>query len=402
MKSILLSAFACDPYKGSEPSFGWNWSTGLVREGYEVHCLTRLYHKEGINKHNRIENLHFHYISLPFGLERLYTLSNASLYLYYLIWQWLAYLKGKKLQKIHHFERAHHVSWGSIQQGSFLYKLKIPFIFGPAGGGQIAPEKFKKYFRQYWAVEEKRQRVSSILERFNPACKHMLRTATAVIVSNRDTYQLAKKAGARNILLTPDAALPVSFFPKSFIIRQPLPGKLKLLWVGRILPRKGLLLVLDVMKMLKAYTDITLTIVGDGEMRKAADDKYHEYGLQNTVTFVGAVPYQQVREYYSSHDIFFFTSLRDSGPLQLMEAMAFGLPVITLDLHGQGQIISDKTGVKVPMGAPKDVINALAKAIIDLTTAPVHYHAMSRAAYSFALNQVWEKKIKEVINKFYK
>ena len=163
MKKVLLSAFSCNPYKGSESASGWNWSVGLVQQGFSVHVLTREESKEDIERHPKIDNLSFHYISFPFGMERLYSLSKPTMYLYYLLWQWKAYLLGKKLNKKLHFHRVHHVSWGSIQQGSFLYKLDVPFIFGPSGGGQKAPEAFKEYFLSHWETEEKRERIGQFL-----------------------------------------------------------------------------------------------------------------------------------------------------------------------------------------------------------------------------------------------
>jgi glycosyltransferase involved in cell wall biosynthesis len=401
MKKILLSAFMCDPYSGSEAGYGWSWSEGLVREGFEVHCITRTIHKKSIEKHPEINNLKIHYVSLPFGLERFYTLSQVTMYIYYILWQWKAYRKARQLNKRYRFDRVHHVTWGSIQQGSFLYKLNIPLIFGPAGGGQQASVKFKDYFLNHWTAEEKREKVSKFLVRYNPACKNMLQSARAVLVSNIDTYELAKKAGGKNIFITLDTALPESFFPEKYILHKPKRGQLKLLWIGRFLPRKGILLVLDVMNALKAHPEITLTIVGDGEMRQAADEKYLELGLQQTVTFTGTIPYHQVQEYYASHEAFFFTSLRESGGVQLVEAMAYGLPVITLDIHGSAEIVNEFTGIKIPLSEPKLVIEALAKAIVELSNDTTRYHSMSLAAHQFACEQTWEKKIKDIVEKYY-
>lgn len=251
MEKIILSAFACDPYKGSEAGYGWHWAVGLINQGFEVHCLTSWKNQTNIEKQAGIEHLHFHYISLSQRMEKLYSSSQAAMYLYYMLWQWKAYQKAKLLCSMHQFKLAHHVTWGSLQQGSFLYRLNIPFIFGPAGGGQKAPEEFKAYFLNHWSAEEKREKVSKLLARFNPACKKMLRKASTVLVSNKDTYQLAHRVGAKNIYPTLDTTLPDSFFLQGFIPRQINEGQLKLIWVGRFMPRKGLLLVLDVMNELK-------------------------------------------------------------------------------------------------------------------------------------------------------
>ena len=401
MKRILLSAFSCNPIKGSEDSYGWNWSIGLIREGFEVHTFTRIINKVDIENQPKIDNLFFHYIKLPLGLEKLYSFSQLTMYLYYILWQWVILIKAKQLHKSINFDKVHHVSWGSIQQGSFLYKLKIPFFFGPAGGGQKAPIEFKSYFKEYWAEEIKREKVSNLLLRYNPACKGMLNNAALVIVSNIDTFKFAELAGAKQPYLALDAGLPLNFFPSSFIEHKLQIGKIKLLWIGRFLPRKGLLLTLEVMNILKTIKDITLTIVGDGEMMNHVNNYIEKYQLSETVKLVGSVPFEEVKNYYYNHDAFFFTSLRDSCPMQLIEAMAYSLPVITLDLHGQGQIVNSSTGIKVPVDEPTIVIKNLAQEIISLANDSIIYQTMSKAAYYFAKKQVWEIKIKEIVNRFY-
>lgn len=398
MKNILLSAFRCNPSKGSEFLNGWNWAIGLAKEGFNVHVLTQINHEEDINKHAKIQNLTFHYIKPPFNSEKLY---SYSLYLYYILWQWKAYKKGKQLHKLYDFHRIQHVSWGSIQQGSFLYKLRVPLIFGPAGGAQKAPEDFKSYFLNHWNTEVKRNIVSKLFFYLNPACKTMLKKSFVVLVSNQDTKIFAKKGGAKNVELTLDAALPDSFFPDAFILRSPTTKTCKILWVGRFLPRKGLLMILDIMDKLKEYNGIKLTIVGDGEMREEAEKKMNELQLNNSVNFVGKVPFSEVQSYYQSHDLFLFTSLRDSCPAQLIEAMAYNLPVITLDLHGQGQIVSDKTGIKIPLTGPENTVKEVAKAIINILNNPVLYKKISESAFTFSRNQVWHKKIAEHVKKHY-
>lgn len=397
IRKIILSAFACNPTKGSESLNGWNWSVGLAKEGFEVHTFTRFISRHDIEQYGIPPHVHFHYISLPFGLERLYGLSQPSMYIYYMLWQWFAYRKAKKMHKKQKFHCAHHVSWGSIQQGSYLYKLNTPFIFGPAGGGQQAPKAFRKYFGNAWASEEKREKVSNLFLKFNPACKSMFLKASTIWVSNPETFSLAKAHGARDVKTTLDAALPTSFFPEEFFPKTPLPGKLKLLWVGRFMPRKGILLILDIMAQLRHIPSISLTVVGDGEQKEVFLARMKELDLQNTVQWKGAILFKKVREYYANHDVFLFTSLRDSCPAQVIEAMAFGLPVVTINLHGQSEIVNDQTGFRCPCAQPEEAIMSVSSAIIQLYQHPELVTKMSQAAYEFALDQTWDKKIRKVV-----
>ncbi|MBB3054362.1 glycosyltransferase family 4 protein [Mucilaginibacter gotjawali] len=401
MFRVILSAFSCDPSKGSEPGLGWNWAIGLASRGFEVHCFTRNIGKTEIEKQITPENLYFHYITLPLGLERLYRFSTAGMYAYYILWQWFAWRKARILKRNLKIDIAHHVSWGSAQMGSFMHKLGVPFIFGPAGGGQEAPLAFKKYFKEHWAAEEKRAKVTRLMLRYNPACSPMFMKAQTVIVSNPDTFKMLDSFGVKNIKVSLDAALPDSFFPQHPIIKSPQKGKLNLLWTGRFLPRKGVLLLLDVMKELKEYKDIVLTVVGDGEMKESFLDKIKEYQLQDTVLWKGKVPFEEIKKYYRDYDVFFFTSLRDSCPPQCIEAMAYGMPVITLNLHGQGFIINDQTGIRCSADNPEIAIGELKAAILKLSQNPELVKQMSEAATEFALKQKWEEKINTIVEQYY-
>ncbi len=398
---ILLSSYACDPSKGSEPGNGFNWANELSKLGLEVFCFTQAEGEAAIKANVKSNsNLKFIYVKMPKWLNKLYYRSQAGMYFHYLLWQWKASQVALKLHKSQKFDLVHHVTWGSIQLGSFMYRLKIPFIFGPSGGGQMAPESLKKYFGGHWVGEERRLKVSNMLVKYNPACYNMLKGAQTILVSNKETLNLAQSLGARSVFFTFDAALPSSFFPSEFPERTYDSG-LKLLWVGRLMPRKGLPMVLNVMKKLETYKDISLTIVGDGEMKESILKQIEDLELGEKVDYKGTVPFKEVKEVYKEHDVFFFTSLRDSCPAQLIEALSFGLPVVTLDLHGQSIIVNDKIGIKCSIDDPEDIELELSKAILQLYNDKTLVRKMSLAAYNFGKKQNWERKVASIVGEYY-
>lgn len=401
MKRVLLSAYACDPTRGSEPGYGWNWAAGLADAGLDVHCITRATFRAGIETAKIPPNLEFSFIRLPFGLEKLYTASQPTQYLYYILWQWKAYKTAAKLHKADSFDIVHHVTFGSLQLGSFMYRLGVPLVFGPAGGGQMAPAAFKDYFGDAWSAEEMRRKISRLLVRFSPACKTMMRKASVVLVSNEETLRLAESHGARRTELMLDVGLAEWFFPRGGRNRVPQKGRLKLLWVGRLMPRKGILLLLDVMKELKEFPGITLTIVGDGVLKNLLLDTIREYELEDTVDWKGWVPYEKVRDFYGAHDVFLFTSLRESGGVQLVEAMAFGMPVVALDMHGPGLIVDEDRGFKCECDTPSIAIENMKLAILALLRNPELIVKLGTGASTFAASLRWETKIGQVVDKFY-
>jgi glycosyltransferase involved in cell wall biosynthesis len=134
------------------------------------------------------------------------------------------------------------------------------------------------------------------------------------------------------------------------------------LYVGRLAPKKGVRYLLEAV----ADVDVTLTIVGDGSEREKLETIANETGAD--VRFEGFVDPDEVAEYYKATEIFVLPSIEGEGmPNAVLEAMAWGLPVITTESGGLPTIIEHgQTGYLVPMRDP----DALADAIETLHSDP--------------------------------
>ncbi len=403
MKKILISAYACIPDLGSEEGNGWFYSSLISQQGYQVWCLTRDVGKTQIEKklqQSSYPHLTFSYVVVPRWVDKAYYFGLVGMYFHYLYWQWAALQVALKLTKEHHFDLAHHVSYTSLQLGSFLYKLKIPFIYGPVGGGQEAPETMRQYFKGGWIKEKMRSWVSSLLLHFNPGCYQSVRYADYVLAWNEDTRQMIKSLGREKAVEKEFGGVGQSFIPSEPIYR-PSHNSLELVWVGRLMPRKALELSLHGFSKVDEKLPIHLTIVGDGEMGQYVPEYIAKYKLEDRVTWVGKVNYEQVKDYYRKADVFLFTSLRDTGPAQLMEAMAYSLPVVTLNLHGQAELVNDSTGIRVPVTDPETVTSDLAKAIGWMYFNEAERIDMGLNAFQFAQQQKWELKVSHIAHKYY-
>lgn len=60
-----------------------------------------------------------------------------------------------------------------------------------------------------------------------------------------------------------------------------------------------------------------------------------------------ALSYDEVNSLYDNADVFVFTSLRDTSGNVVLEAMSHGLPVIAINHHGVGEIVTDETGIRI-------------------------------------------------------
>ena len=88
---ILLSAYACEPNKGSEPEIGWRWATELSNFANEVYVITRLNNKQNIEeelKTKNYKNIEFIYFDLPKWFTYFFKGKyNQFSYFYFYVWQ---------------------------------------------------------------------------------------------------------------------------------------------------------------------------------------------------------------------------------------------------------------------------------------------------------------------------
>ncbi|MDH3299140.1 MAG: glycosyltransferase family 4 protein [Acidimicrobiia bacterium] len=365
---LLLSAYDCDPVRGSEARLSWNYVKEFAALGHEIHVLTSTRSAEhlpaglaeltarGANVDATMIGDH----RLARRIPRLGWMGR------YLLWQWHALDAARDIDAAFDADIVHHVGWGSLQGGSRLWQLGKPFLFGPVGGAQHAPAAFKEYFGSSWRREWLRTTISVRSTRFLPTIRGPFQHAEAILAANRETYDLARRIGAKRIELIRDVAIPPDLIVDS-VQRRPDDKSLRIVWLARHMPRKGLALALDAFAKVAPDCPVQLTVVGaDGtapelverseRIRSASDDA-------NRLVFRGVLDWPAAQATLRDADVFLFTSLRDTTGVQLLEAIASGLAVITLDHHGGGEIVSDDIGITVPVIDPETTSSGIADAI---------------------------------------
>ncbi len=377
---ILLAAWKCDHARGSEYLSGWGWATAYADAGHRVWVLCG---PDGEPPNGTIARPGGGSCTfLRIGYPR--WCAGRGVAARYAYWQGAALHQARRLHRQVGFDLVHHVSMASVQAGSALSRMRVPFVFGPVGGGQAAPASFARYFGDSWWRERLRTLLLCRLSAWNPWARATVRRSLVVLAANPDTARLARSLGARRVLLEPDAVIPKEFFPAE---RPPPKGVMKglrLLWVGRSFPRKGLRLTLEGLARIPARVPWELELVGGGSLTARIPVWLAGLGIAARVSIRGQIPLSEVREAYLHADVFIFTSLRDSGPSQLLEAMSFALPVVTLGMHGQGFLVDEDRGIRVPAGNPAAAAAGLAAAITMLHDRRGLLRRLSDGAFAFA------------------
>jgi len=354
---ILLSAYACEPNKGSEPGVGWNWAIELAKLGHEVWVVTRANNREPIEaelvKVGRFENLHFLYYDLP-EWGRCLKKIRGGIYPYYLAWQWGAYKLVEKVHAKERFDRVHHVTFVSIRQPSFMWRLGIPFIFGPVAGGESAPWRLRVgYPLRGWILDGLRD-LANLLVRVDPLMRSTFKAAERIYVTSEQTRNLVPavfrhKTHVQLAIGLEEKWLQSLSSDASRCSRQ--GSEFRLLYVGRFLYWKGMHLGLPAFaRFVENCSNARLTMVGQGPEEKKWRNLSISLGVADKIDWVPWVSQEGLREIYRSHDLFFFPSLHDSGGMVVLEAMAHGLPVVCLDLGGPGVMVNGECGYKAKGG----------------------------------------------------
>jgi glycosyltransferase involved in cell wall biosynthesis len=113
------------------------------------------------------------------------------------------------------------------------------------------------------------------------------------------------------------------------------------LFVGKVIPRKGLQFLLQACTMLKqqGYQKYTLLIVGDGEQRGELEAYSQTQGLTDSVHWVGWGNYDRLGAYFRQADVFIFPTLEDIWGVVLLEAMAFGKAILCSKWAGSSELV---------------------------------------------------------------
>lgn len=397
---ILLSGYSCSPYRGSEGGMTWNWAWHLSRK-HQVWVLTRSTPRAEIERFladNPNVNLKFIWVDAPNTLTPWVPKGSAGMIrLRYGPWLRKSYNVAAAAHQDIGFDVAHHVSYNVFFPPPQLYRLPIPFVWGPVGGAMTAPRAFLGYFGVHRWIEDLRNLRVGLSGRL-PSFKRAVRNTALTLATNHETAEALRRAGATDVSLLLD-----SVPRRDFLLPAPRPVEAKkelvLMWAGWLNPRKALGLAIEALARVQNLP-VRLRVIGEGPMRHPWRKQAEALGIGGRVEFVGKVPWAEMRDQYRRSDAFLFTSLRDSSGNVVFEAMASSLPILALDHQGVGTFVPPEAGVKVPVTTPDETVKGLADGIARLAVDPELRARMGAAGWRFISEQSWDHRA-EVMSGYY-
>ena len=148
--------------------------------------------------------------------------------------------------------------------------------------------------------------------------------------------------------------------------RLPRSGGFQILFVGRLVERKGVKHLIEAMALLPPDLGARLVVIGEGPERAAIERGIRDSGLGTRVEIRGRVSDEELRATYASSDVLVLPSILDArGDTEglgvvLLEAMSYGVPVVASDIGGITDIVEhNKSGLLVPPGDAAALAQAL-------------------------------------------
>jgi glycosyltransferase involved in cell wall biosynthesis len=364
-----MSAYACEPSKGSEPGVGWNMAWEMAKY-HHIYVLTRANNRFAIEReltNNFSPYLHFIYYDLPKWV-RLWKRGGFGVQFYYIFWQICAYFLSKDLHKKIGFDIVHHVTFVRYWTPSFVSLLQAPFVWGPVGGGEPVPKNFFFDFGLLGFFFELLRSAAIALGNLNPLVLLTAKKSKIALAASKETAVQLKKIGVNNAHVLCPVACSSEEAETIINLKNKYSNSTKknentvFISIGRLLHWKGYHLSLRAFAK-GNFKNAEYWIVGDGPQNNRLKAMSKTLGISSQVNFLGFLDFKTMLNKLVKSDVLIHPSLHDPGATVIVEAMVAGKPVICLDLGGPAMQVTDKTGIRIPAQTPEQVVKDMAKAM---------------------------------------
>lgn len=403
MKTILITAYAVNPYKGSEDGTGWNIPFELSKE-FNVIVFTRENNAPAIEEFiqdNPLKmkgrNIQFYYFDLPKWSRFWKKWGQRTYVLYYKLWQYFIVkeIRSKQLQ----FDLCHSLNFHSDNQPHFLWKLNKPTIWGPVGSHPPVPKHFLLPFYSFksYLIDRFYNVVKKVSRSTSRSYRKAVNKTSIIIGINSRIYKLLAPKHHHKTIVIPAVGGEVPNLPD-----RKKTTDFTLMAVGRFVPMKGFDLTLAAFAHFIASVPINkrasiqLKLIGKGPELKRLKKYCSSLRIDAYVSFVDWMPQTQLKEEYASASAFIFPSHEGAG-MVVPEAMSYGLPIICLNNFGPGELIDEGCGLKAIASTRSQAIERLAAGIMKLYCNPDSLSFQSRTArVYFKEHLTWKVKGQQI------
>jgi glycosyltransferase involved in cell wall biosynthesis len=408
---VLLVAEAANPEWTSVPLVGWSHSEALSRVA-DVHLVTQTRNRAAIERFGWREGIEFTAIDseaiaapayklaalLAGGKNKGWTTLTAVASLTYPYFEYLIWKKFRDDLKGGKFDIVHRLTPLSPTASSFLAKrcakLGVPFVMGPLNGGIPWPKEFEERRK---AEKEWLSYVRGIYKVL-PGRRSTLENASAILVASKATSDDISEDYASKKIYIPENGINPDLFSRPDLQSKAFKLPLKLSFVGRLVPYKGLDILIDAIAPLLKQGTVTLDVFGDGPMMPQIKQMVAELEVTESVKLWGFVKQDFLSKGLQDSHLFTFPSIREFGGAVVLEAMALGAVPVVVNYGGPSELATPETGFLVELGDREFLVNEFRRIVTDIVKDPESLRGKSEKAVEriFSLF-TWDTKAQQVL-----
>ncbi|WP_309400694.1 glycosyltransferase family 4 protein [Cerasicoccus maritimus] len=407
---VLVIAEAANPRLTSVALIGYSLTHALL-DVVDLELATELRNKDSILEagfpperllpvdNRRMQGMAFKVAKFLRGGESLgWTIYSAFYNVAYPVFERKLWRQLEPRLKGGEFDLVHRVTPLSPTTASPIAKrlkaIGVPLVIGPMNGGVPWPAGFDAIRRQ------EKEWLSYVrgLYKYTPGLQGTRDRASALLLASGHTYREVVSTSERHAkaIYLPENAIDPDRFPLDSVQRDP-SKKLRLAFVGRLVPYKGAVTLLEAALPLLKSGCAQLDIIGDGAEMGRLRAMVAEHHVEEVVQLPGWIAHEQLHARLRQSDVFAFPSVREFGGGVVLEAMALGLAPVIADYAGPTELLPDDCGWRVPFDSMDTLRAGFAQQLEKLANDPASVQAAGERAFKFArANFTWPAKAQQI------
>ncbi len=365
--TVLVTAYAVNPYKGSEDGTGWNIIRHVAAHT-PVIAITRKNNAPAIQHYLQQHplpphvSLHFAYYDLPKWM-RFWKRGERGAMVYHYLWHMgvVHFIRRRRFS----FDIAHHLNFHNDWTPSFLWQLGKPLVWGPIGHHHKTPAAWlEPYGLRAYLTDRSLWLLKQMFWRLDPFLKISMNKARKILTMNSSVAKVLPLPSDKEVRIPQVAAEPP-------VLRDDVAScsKFRVLSIGRFVALKGFDVTIGAFarcwnRQSSAWRSrMELVLIGRGPEEQRLRQMVKDLGMPSSVVrFVPWLDRAELPEYYNSASVFLFPSHEGAG-MVVIEALSYGLPVLCFRNYGPGEFTDDRCAIRVPYTTYEASIEAFAQGL---------------------------------------